>query len=106
MNSTGKGFLTEIYVDTDAEETTIVVINTYLAEVVADYNTKTEDVRLNVYIGVNRLPQQTKLPPPSASYTVESEDVDGLEKLKEDDMVLVTIAKSDVMTVTPVETVK
>ena len=32
--------------------------------------------------------------------------MDGLEKLKEDDMVLVTIAKGDVMTVTPVETVK
>ena len=42
----------------------------------------------------------------STTYTVESEDVDGLEKLKEDDMVLVTIAKGDVMTVTPVETVK
>ena len=48
MNSTGKGVLTEIYVDTDAEETTVVVINTYLAEVSADYNTKTEDVRLDV----------------------------------------------------------
>ena len=30
MNSTGKGVLTEIYVDTDAEETTVVVINTCL----------------------------------------------------------------------------
>ena len=107
MNSTGKGVLTEIYVDTDAEETTIVVINTYLAEVAADYNTKTEDVRLNVYTGVNKATAADKTPTTiSVPYTVESEDVDGLEKLKEDDMVLVTIAKSDVMTVTPVETVK
>ena len=107
MNSTGKGVLTEIYVDTDAEETTIVVINTYLAEVSADYNTKTEDVRLDVYTGVKKAAAAGQTPTTiSTTYTVESEDVDGLEKLKEDDMVLVTIAKGDVMTVTPVETVK
>ncbi len=107
MNSTGKGVLTEIYVDTDAEETTVVVINTYLAEVSADYNTKTEDVRLDVYTGVKKAAAAGQTPTTiSAPYTVESEDVDGLEKLKEDDMVLVTIAKGDVMTVTPVETVK
>ena len=107
MNSTGNGVLTEIYVDTDAEETTVVVINTYLAEVSADYNTKTEDVRLDVYTGVKKAAAADKTPTTiSAPYTVESEDVDGLEKLKEDDMVLVTIAKGDVMTVTPVETVK
>ena len=107
MNSTGKGVLTEIYVDTDAEETTVVVINTYLAEVAADYNTKTEDVRLNVYTGVKAAAKNGETPTTiSTTYTVESEDVDGLEKLKEDDMVLVTIAKGDVMTVTPVETVK
>ena len=107
MNSTGKGVLTEIYVDTDAEETTVVVINTYLAEVAADYNTKTEDVRLNVYTGVKAAAKKGETPTTiSTTYTVESEDVDGLEKLKEDDMVLVTIAKGDVMTVTPVETVK
>ena len=107
MNSTGKGVLTEIYVDTDAEETTVVVINTYLAEVAADYNTKTEDVRLNVYTGVKAAAKKDETPTTiSTTYTVESEDVDGLEKLKEDDMVLVTIAKGDVMTVTPVETVK
>ena len=107
MNSTGNGVLTEIYVDTDAEETTIVVINTYLAEVSADYNTKTEDVRLDVYTGVQKAAAADKTPTTiSVPYTVESEDVDGLEKLKEDDMVLVTIANGDVMTVTPVETVK
>ena len=106
-NSTGKGVLTEIYVDTDAEETTVVVINTYLAEGAADYNTKTEDVRLNVYTGVKAAAKKGETPTTiSTTYTVESEDVDGLEKLKEDDMVLVTIAKGDVMTVTPVETVK
>jgi len=94
-------------VDTDAEETTVVVINTYLAEVAADYNTKTEDVRLNVYTGVKAAAKKGETPTTiSTTYTVESEDVDGLEKLKEDDMVLVTIAKGDVMTVTPVETVK
>ena len=107
MNSTGNGVLTEIYVDTDAEETTVVVINTYLAEVSADYNTKTEDVRLDVYTGVKKADAKDKTPTTiSVPYTVESEDVDGLEKLKEDDMVLVTIANGDVMTVTPVETVK
>ena len=93
--------------DTDAEETTVVVINTYLAEVSADYNTKTEDVRLDVYTGVKKAAAAGQTPTTiSTTYTVESEDVDGLEKLKEDDMVLVTIAKGDVMTVTPVETVK
>ena len=93
--------------DTDAEETTVVVINAYLAEVAADYNTKTEDVRLNVYTGVKAAAKKGETPTTiSTTYTVESEDVDGLEKLKEDDMVLVTIAKGDVMTVTPVETVK
>ena len=73
MNSTGKGVLTEIYVDTDAEETTTVVINTYLAEVAADYNTKTEDVRLNVYTGVNKAAAADKTPTTiSVPYTAES----------------------------------
>ena len=107
MNSTGKGVLTEIYVDTDAEETTVVVINTYLAEVAADYNTKTEDVRLDVYTGAKAATKAGDTPTTiSTPKTVESEDVDGLEKLKEEDMVLVTIANGDVKTVTPVETVK
>ena len=103
----GNGALTQVFVDNDKEKAVVTVINTYLAEVAADYNTKTEDVRLNVYTGVKAAAKKGETPTTiSTTYTVESEDVDGLEKLKEDDMVLVTIAKGDVMTVTPVETVK
>ena len=75
MSSTGKGVLTEVFVDADKEETTIVVINTYLAEVAADYSEKNENVRLDVYTSVKKGTAPTTL---STTYTVSSDDVDGL----------------------------
>ena len=101
MNSTGKGVLTEVYTDIDKDETTIVVINTWLAEVAADYSEKTESVRLNVFD--NTLAGPTTH---TTSYTVELDDVPGIEDLKEDDMVLVNIADGDVVIISDVETVE
>ncbi len=105
MNASGKGVLTEVYTDLDTEETTIVVINTWLGEVEADYNEKTESVRISVYDDYIEASGDEKPYAGVSSYTVKSEDVAGLEDLKEEDMVLVNIADDEIMIVSDVEQV-
>src|SRR5699024_10528032 len=53
MGETGRGVLTEVYVDINEEETTIVEIHTYLAIAQSDYNSRTEDIDLDVYYDVH-----------------------------------------------------
>ena len=98
---TGNGVLTQVFVDTDAGEITIVVINTFLAVVNSDYNANRETVSLQVYFDVTGTPK-----------TVDVEDVPGIEDLKEDDVVLVnwagvasTTAGKDVEIISDVPTV-
>ena len=38
LDNTGLGVLTEVYVDTETEEITVAIINTYLAQATSDYN--------------------------------------------------------------------
>ena len=87
---TGKGVLTQIFVDYDAETVLVVTINTYLAQATADYNAKTEKLPIVVYVGANS-DATTK----SESYRLDVEDFAAIADLKEDDFVKVTKAGVD-----------
>ena len=47
--TTGKGVLTQVFVDHDTEEIVITSINTYLAKVTSDYNETRDELAVNVY---------------------------------------------------------
>ncbi len=79
--TTGRGVLTEIYLDHDLDVITIVSIDTYLAQVNSDYNENSETVSLSVY---DAFSPRTKL--------VDLEDVPGIVDLKKDQWVLVNWA--------------
>ena len=81
LAGTGRGVLTEIYLDNDKELITIVSINTYLAQANSDYNASAENVSLTVYDSNGGI---TKL--------VDLEDVPGIADLKKDDWMLVNWA--------------
>ena len=83
FSETAKGVLTQVFVDDDAKQVTIVEINTYLAQAKADYNTKTEKVNLTIYglTGYNG--------------TITADDFE-IEDVKEDDFFLVTYAQKEV----------
>ena len=98
LNNTDKGVLTQVFVDHDTEEITFVIINTYLAEAVSDYNAKTESVRLKVYYGVHdSTPSAAAATPVADTYqvTVDLEDYAIIEGLKSGDNVLITMAAPD-----------
>ena len=92
MGDTGNGVLTQIFVDTDAEELTITEINTYLAET-DDYNEKKETLKLEPF-GYNDDVAALKL-----------EDFPTIEGYEDGDLVLVTIAKGEVQSIADPETV-
>ena len=85
LTNSGKGVLTEVYVDTDEETLTVVTINTYLAKVTADYNSKKEYVSVDV--------KGSKVD------KIYLDDVAGIVDLKEDDMILVNIADGVILEV-------
>ena len=78
---TGNGVVTEVYVQYDKTaqkyDLTFVVINTYVAQAASDYDTKDQDLVITAKTG-------SYLP------TLKSEDVAGLESIKEDDILMVT----------------
>ena len=86
---TGKGVLTQIFVDYDAETVLVVTINTYLAQATADYNAKTEKLPIVVYVGADHATTKTE------SYRLDVEDFAAIADLKEDDFVKVTKAGVD-----------
>ena len=49
VSATGNGALTQVFVNSDKEEVVVTVINTYLAEATADYNTKKEEVNFEIH---------------------------------------------------------
>ena len=93
VGSTGNGVLTEVFVDTAAEELTIVEIHTYLAQVTGDYNERNDTLRMEVYTADNSAP----------TYTAELDNVDNLADFEDEDWVLVTIADDDIMSVVDAE---
>ena len=79
--TTGNGVLTQVFVDTDAEEITITSINTYLAKATADYDSKKESLSVNMWA-----------PAAKKDASVTLDEVAGIDGYKKDDVVMVNVA--------------
>ncbi len=79
VDVTDNGALTQVFVDSDAEEVVVTVINTYLAKANADYSEKKDSVTFGIYEN-NKSTTLNK--------TVSGEDFD-IADIKKDDFVLV-----------------
>ena len=109
VGATGNGTLTQVFIDTEGDEAdiTIAVVNTYLAKAAEDYNDRDEDIDLNVY-GIGKVADFDKKNPnylknvdrdePYETITVKNDDID-VSAMKEDDIVLVTVAQGAVQTI-------
>ncbi|MCI9587868.1 MAG: S-layer homology domain-containing protein, partial [Oscillospiraceae bacterium] len=81
--TTGKGVLTQVFVDHDKKAITITSIHTYLAQAQSDYNEKKGTLSLKVF----------KDDANGTAKTVDVEEVPGIENYKKDDYVLVNWAE-------------
>ena len=89
VSNTADGALTQVFVDADSKEVVVTVINTYLAEAVADYSEKKDEVTFEIY-GI------------TGTETVSGEDFD-IADISKDDFVLVTYADDEIQTISDVE---
>ena len=96
---TGKGVLTEVFVDHDDEVITITCINTYLAQVQSDYNEKTDKVGFDVYAYNNATSVHALDKAKVSSMSVLGEDFAVAQDLREDDIVLVNIGLNEIQTI-------
>ena len=85
--TTGNGVLTEVYLDNNAQEVTIVSINTYLAQATGDYNKTKEYAPLAAYVddGKNSKP-----------FNVDVDDVSNVVDVKDEAFYLVNISYKNV----------
>ncbi len=101
MGDSGNGVLTQIFVDNDADELTIVEINTYLAKT-EDYNEKKENLKFDTIYGYGDVKLTKGI---KAVKAVELDDIASIKDYKDGDMVLLTIANGEVKTIVPAEKV-
>ena len=110
VGGTGKGVLTQVFVNADTKEVDVAVINTYLAKATADYNTKKDEAKFDVYAltHVNsgndavyyKYADACKNTAKNAEpLSISSDDFDIAEDVKKDDIVLVTVANGEIKTV-------
>ena len=92
--TTGKGVLTEAYVDVDKEELTIVEIHTYLAYANNDYDARNHKLSITVYEDL--IKSDPAVIPQTASEKTFSRSLSGddfaVEDYEQDDLMLVTFA--------------
>ena len=94
VDETGKGTLTQVFINNDKETVIIAIINTYLAIADGDYNSKKDNVNFDIYgltlsdklyvkgVGSERLP-------------ASGEDFD-VAGVKDEDAYLVTVANKEI----------
>ncbi|CAN4036750.1 sn-glycerol-3-phosphate import ATP-binding protein UgpC, partial [Dysosmobacter welbionis] len=105
IGRTGNGVLTQVFLDTQDDEITVAIINTYLAKAAEDYDEKNDDVDLDVYYvdnnGTSRKPVYMKTAdedkPQKQTISVDGEDF-AIEEVAENDLFLVTIAQGVIQT--------
>ena len=109
VGGTGDGVVTEVYVNNDAKEVYIVIINEYLAIAAKDYDTKKETVKFNVY-GIDAVSKEYVKKTDGAKnvedMTVSSDDFALVADAKENDAYVVTVAKGEVQTVVKADVVE
>ena len=89
VDVTDNGALTQVFVDSNAEEVVVTVINTYLAQATADYSESKDKATFEIY-GI------------SGTETVSGEDFN-VADIAKDDFVLVTYADNEIQTISDVE---
>ena len=92
VSNTAKGALTQVFVNNDAEEVVVTVVNTYLAQATADYNEKKDTASFKIY----------NLDGKDAVETASGEDFDVADVLA-DEFYLVTFADDEIQTISDVE---
>ena len=88
----GKGVVTEVYVDDEHDVVTLVFINTYAMQATADYDEDKGDLNVTVLTG------------PATVNSLEGDEFDVADYV-EDDYIIYTYAKGDVQTVEPAKVV-
>ena len=116
VGQTGKGVLTQVFVNPNTEEVDIAVINTYLAKASADYSEKRDEVKLNVYgltnngasgsstVWFKETGDCSDKDGNSKGISVSSEDFD-VADMKKDEIVLVTQANGEIKTLVEPEVI-
>ena len=87
--TSGKGVLTQVFVNDTDETITIVVIHTYLAKATADYNSKKEYLSVVVYEKKNSIKDNS----------IALEDAANIVDVKEGDYLLVNVADGEIVAV-------
>ena len=83
VGGSGKGVLTEVFLDEERDEIIVTSINTYLAKANSDYNTTNETLSLRVYTGSSSAGVTT------TTKIVDSDEVPQAEGVAKDDFKLV-----------------
>ena len=89
VNNTANGDLTEIYVDDDTNDVTIVTVRTYVFQAASDYDTRKETVSLTT--DSSKYDTDITLD----SRTLDVDDFANITDLKADDYVLVTAVNNN-----------
>ena len=97
--TTGKGVLTQVFVNDEKKDITIVSINTYVAVVSADYNEKKETLSIDVKYSTT-LNGTTKRTGDKVESVITLDNFDTIAKYKDGDVILVNIAETQVRTAT------
>jgi len=116
VGGTGKGVLTQVFVNADTKEVDVAVINTYLAKATADYNTKKDEAKFDVYALTHansgndavyyKYADACKNTAKNAeTLAISSDDFDIAEDVKKDDIVLVTVANGEIMSIAQPEVI-
>ena len=115
VGGTGTGVVTEVYVNNDAKDVYIVIVNEYLAIASKDYDSKKESVDLTVYgitsktvgTATEYLKKTDGTKSNEKSFkNVSSDDFALLTETKEDDAYVVTVAAGGIQTVVKAEVVE
>ena len=91
VDVTDNGALTQVFVDSDAEEVVVTVINTYLAQADADYNEKKDEANFVIYADSEK------------RVSVSGEDF-AVSDVAEGEFYLVTYADREIQSIADVET--
>ena len=110
FGSSGRGVLTQVFVDHEYDNATgrivITSINTWLAQVTTGYNANREDATLKVFTSCTTSGTPAVTTTNSTAYPVNSADVDGVDSLVEDQFILVNMSAKDGMNATDYDVVK
>ena len=109
VGATGDGVLTQVFMDADAKEIYVAVINTYLAKATTDYSEKKEEVSFDVFgldkkdgAYVKTLSENED----KEGFKVDGEDFAVAADVAEDDIYLVTVADGEIQTLVKAEVVE